>query len=317
LKIVCKNIALMMGKNGQIRKLSVGNKDLDLLGRTTGYLLASEIATVSNIKQKGQEISAILKTTEYSGRLTIKGEKRISIAIQSQEKHELSKVGLVFFLPEEAQIHLPERYNRGRIIDKDMPVGQVYTCGFAYHFTVVKLEENWLSLSSPIKLRSNVNMMAPYQESSKVTIFRIEDGFYLQYEWCPEVALLLDSFTSLEEAASDYHSWLKEAFNLVKREDNPYIPEWVENTKLIIPLAMWHSHGEILHNYQHVIDLCKNLHNIGCPKDTLLCITGWDSRFDSSYPEYAPADKLGGEEKFREMVDTAHTAGKIHLLCEK
>lgn len=313
MKIISKNMAISIGEEGQITKVKLKGHQLDLSGKMTAYVLDSEVATISDIRQSERTVHAVLKTTKCCGELTIRGGRKISIDIRGKEEGRLNKIGFVLFLPQEAEIHLPERYTVGRIIDKDMPIGEVYTYQkFAYQFIVIKLEENWLGLSCPLKLTSDVNLQEPYQGYPKVNVFRVEDGFYLQYEWCPQVPLYLDTFHSLEEAADDYHTWLKETFGLVKLKDNPYIPEWVENTKLIITFDMGRMRGNIAHDYQHATDLCNDLHSIGCPQDTLLYIVGWSSSF-----QYVPIETLGGKEKFRQMVDTAHRRGyriMIHTL---
>ena len=60
----------------------------------------------------------------------------------------------------------------------------------------------------------------------------------------------------------------------------------------------------ISHDYNDVINLTEELAEIGCPKDTLIYIPGWNGAYDSSYPAYQPCAELGGVRKFNEMIET-------------
>lgn len=72
---------------------------------------------------------------------------------------------------------------------------------------------------------------------------------------------------------------------------------------------MWGSDGVILADYGDVINLIRELESFKAPKDTILYLAGWSWRWDGRYPEYYPAEKLGGVERFKEMVEEAHRAG--------
>ena len=60
MKIISENMALIIEKDGRISKVNLKDHQIDLSGKTTGYLLDSENAVVSEMKQSGQTVSGVL-----------------------------------------------------------------------------------------------------------------------------------------------------------------------------------------------------------------------------------------------------------------
>jgi hypothetical protein len=324
MRIVSDRLALSFAANGRINELELFGRKVALDEGEGGFLLNGTGAAVSDSVVGSNSLSGRLVSSEGDGVFSIEARYKIRVSIQGRGARSLQKIGLTLFLPEDAVFHLPAAYNIGRQVDGRMPVGETFSLKkLAYQFVVIRLgpadvgpttperadSGSWLGLSSPIKYRSDVNAMEARQGQAEVEIHRLRKGFSLRYEWCPEVLLLLDAYHSLEEAALDFHQWLKKAHGLVEFDKNSHIPDWIRNTRLILPLGMLSSDRRIVHNYQHAIDLCHGLNALGCPEDTLFHISGWNSYFDSGYPEYDPAELLGGKTKFKEFVDTAHEYG--------
>jgi hypothetical protein len=118
---------------------------------------------------------------------------------------------------------------------------------------------------------------------------------------------------SLEDAAAKYRKWMEWSFSLQPVKETPGL-EWLDDLKLIIILDMGRSNGDIAHSYQHCIDLASELYKAGAKGGILFYLPGWCGKYDAEYPDYTPKDWLGGEEKFKEMVDVLHECGYRVML---
>jgi hypothetical protein len=78
---------------------------------------------------------------------------------------------------------------------------------------------------------------------------------------------------------------------------------------LVITVDMLRSNWEITHDYADLLNLARELKELGCPKDTLFYIPGWQGAYDSTHPTYWPRPELGGEAAFRAMVEGVHACG--------
>jgi hypothetical protein len=124
--------------------------------------------------------------------------------------------------------------------------------------------------------------------------------------WNPDAAVTINAFSSLDAAVADYERWLETELHIKKMECDPYLPQWVHNVRLILTMDMMRPNGEISHDYSDIIELAGELKEIGCSRDTLIYIPGWNGAYDSGEPRYRPCSELGGKEKFAEMIDTLH-----------
>ncbi len=131
--------------------------------------------------------------------------------------------------------------------------------------------------------------------------------------------LLLRAFSS-KEAAIDYHkAWMKKTYNLIEKEKNPEIPEWLHETKLYLQLNLGNSNEPCVpHDFEDILNCMKDLVAMGCPKHTCIYIPAYGSthfsdNFDNSGTHFNigilqyPFDKprFGGIEKFRELMKYA------------
>ena len=58
-----------------------------------------------------------------------------------------------------------------------------------------------------------------------------------------------------------------------------------------------------------MVHLIEDLEKLRAPEDTILFLAGWSWTWDARFPEYTPAERLGGTQGFREMVRVAKEAG--------
>jgi len=270
--------------------------------RNTLYEINDEMAYVSEVRSE-KELYLKLATKATSGRLTISSGKEIKIHLEADQKDVAKKAGLVVSFPLETVFHLSEDYNLGRKIDSEMPVGEQYSTNLGYNFFLANVDNMWIRLMT--------RQMNTFQRrrSASVHISRHPEIFIVTFTWNVTDDAYLAVFSSMDEAIEDFESWLKNELGVRKLSERPNIPEWVHNVKLVLTMDMMRPNWEIAHDYNDIANLAGELKEIGCPKDTLFYLPGYNGAYDSTYPNYEPHPELGGEEKFREMIETLHKNG--------
>jgi hypothetical protein len=118
-------------------------------------------------------------------------------------------------------------------------------------------------------------------------------------------ALRLAQHPTWREAVEDQRLWMQRAM------PNPRIeaPEWVEHCPACVMFEMWTGSGQIANDYADAVALVKALADVGARPDTLLYFWGFHAPFDTRYPEYWPAEELGGAEGLHRFVEAAHAHG--------
>jgi hypothetical protein len=122
----------------------------------------------------------------------------------------------------------------------------------------------------------------------------------------------LDSYQKDWKKPVDIHRiWLEKNFNLHKLEENPHAPDWIHNINFILELwGMRKDQPEPHHTFEQMIERIKHFSEMHSPENTLLYLPGFaENGIDSHAPDYNPSIKCGGEEKFRELINTAHNLG--------
>jgi hypothetical protein len=72
---------------------------------------------------------------------------------------------------------------------------------------------------------------------------------------------------------------------------------------------MWTGSGTITHTFEDLVGLLNAMHEAEVPKNSLLYFWGFHAPFDTAYPNYWPANALGGEDGMTAVVDAAHHFG--------
>lgn len=130
------------------------------------------------------------------------------------------------------------------------------------------------------------------------------DRDHWMVEWGEGTELIpLGETRSLRELAARY------------RKDCPLTPipgaEVLGRVKRIVFLDMWQADGRIAHTYDNVMRLMKDLTARRLAEGTLFYLPGWFAPYDANYPQYEPADELGGKSAFRKMVALGKREGMI------
>jgi len=235
-------------------------------------------------------------------RLTTGDQLHISAENGGWRQDETAAVSLPF--PAAAEFHIPEGHNLGRKIDADMPGGEQYATRPGYNFILVKCGDLWL--------RFQITEHSAYQRHAPggFTLARHPDVFLAAWSWKPAQSdAHLAVFPTMEAAVDDFRRYLEQDLGVRPLADRRELPDWVRQVPLVFIIDMMRSHGVISHDYGDVTRMARDLQKAGCPQETLFYLPGWAGPYDAVYPTYAPHDELGGDEPFREMMDTMHACG--------
>lgn len=94
-----------------------------------------------------------------------------------------------------------------------------------------------------------------------------------------------------------------------ERED---VPDWARDVSLVAALHGMHWSGYVFNTYDDMRESLEWLAERIDPENVLVYLPGWEGRYYWQYGEYGPAERLGGEDAFRELVDYAQGEG-FHL----
>ena len=149
------------------------------------------------------------------------------------------------------------------------------------------------------------------------------------YTWSPWTFMPKDSIPVISRQENRWQIAWRDNQSVRKMADHPSLEEVIaefrklrsftqpsshttlQRIKRIIFLDLWLVRGQIAHTYHDVIRLLKELDSKGIACGTLLYLPGWFAPYDSRYPLYTPAEELGGQRVFREMIDLSIKVGSI------
>lgn len=127
-----------------------------------------------------------------------------------------------------------------------------------------------------------------------------------------EATWYLDCYKGNWRVPVDTHrAWLEEAFNLIPLKANTHFPKWANDINFVLEMwGMRKDRPQPHHTFAQMIDRLKEWRKIHAPQRTLIYLPGFaEHGIDSHAPDYNPSEHLGGEKKFKELVDTAHELG--------
>lgn len=305
-------LALRFGTNGQVKALQIGEKVIPCK-RPTVYRLNKERATVVGLEKKGNGVRVVLRVSENKGVAWIEGGDRIIVKFKTGANN--ATFGLGF--PHSTKFHVPYAANLARIVDENRLRQEPFEAsehGFEYQLILAELGQDFVSISGRSDYRKPI-FAGGYQRAAFYRLRHRGEDIAFEWTWRPGFPLILGWHDNMENAAVEYRMWMEKFFNIQPIMDTP--GKWVDDLKLFITFDMWRSNGDIAHTYQHGIDLAKELHEAGAHGGIVFYIPGWCGMYDASYPDYTPKAELGGDAKFREMIDTFHKYGyrvMIHVL---
>lgn len=208
---------------------------------------------------------------------------------------------LSFRFPVVARIHVPDAANTATLVTAEMVRQQPLRRRLMYQFALVENEGEWTLISH----RSAV----PNDPFPAVGIRAMGDGLTLTLHDVRPQAVGQATFATAERAVADYQQWLERTYRIGRIGRHPNKPAWLAKVKQVLTIDLWRPHGEITQDFADVTRFVDQLHRAGVTEGVLLYLCGWSGPYDARYPEYQPAEELGGQQMFRQLVETAHRYG--------
>jgi hypothetical protein len=118
---------------------------------------------------------------------------------------------------------------------------------------------------------------------------------------------------SLEEPVQAHDEHLERAYHLVPVEARRDAPPWLGGIGLVLSVHGMHYTGYVFNDYDRTLEILRWAAERFPPERTLVFLAAWDGRYYWDYPNYRPADRLGGEAGFRRLVAEAMRMG-FHLM---
>ena len=299
MKIEYDEYSVSMDNNGNIKQITFQNKVFEPPSGYTFFELdggLSETEYLPNTKGLTYQLSS----RKSRAKMNISFDKELRFHLVPENEDIVKNVGVVLTFPIDTVFHLAEYANIGRMLDKNMPIGESYTARLVHNFFVAECDQMYFRFRTDNK---------EWLNRAKFHMVRHPEMFTVTFFWEPSADACIGFFSSLDAVQDEHEKWLETGCAVRKLKDNPNIPDWIHAIKLIITVDMLRSNWEITHNYLDLLNLAKEVKEIREPKEILFYIPGWHGAYDSTNPTYKPHEDLGGATRFRQMIDFLHKNG--------
>lgn len=299
LKILGDEHSVSMDNNGSIRQITFQNKVFEPPSGYTFFELDGELSEAEYIPcAKG--LSYQLSSKKSKARMNISFDKELRFRLIPENKDIIGNVALVLTFPVDTIFHLAECANIGRMLDKDMPIGESYGARLIHNFFVAEYDGVYF------RFRSDDDK---WLKRAKFHLVRHPEMFTVSFFWEASTDARIGFFRSLDAVLDEHEQWLETSCAVRKLEDRPIAYKWIQEIKLVITVDMMRSNWEIAHDYSDLLNLAKEIKKIRKPQEILFYIPGWHGAYDSGHPTYRPHNDIGGVAAFRQMIELLHKSG--------
>lgn len=211
----------------------------------------------------------------------------------------------VAYLPA-GDLHLPAW--DGRVVSADHPIDRPVEAGFPLPWRAPFLAVQAPDGAYLLALRGGPAAFP------RMRAMRDADGWRVALTWRPAPWLAsapepspphLAQHATWRDAVRDHHAWMRHAL-----PNQPVAaPDWLSRCPGCVMFELWTGSGRVMNDFADAITLVRALAQAGAPPDTLLYFWGFHAPFDTRYPEYWPAEELGGVDGLHRLADTAHAHG--------
>ncbi|MFI5280737.1 MAG: hypothetical protein ACHQU1_09590 [Gemmatimonadales bacterium] len=117
----------------------------------------------------------------------------------------------------------------------------------------------------------------------------------------------------IEAPAAEHYAHLERAFRLVPVESRGDAPAWMRDIALVLSIHGMHYTGYVFNDYARTLEILRWSAERFPPGRTLVFLPAWDGRYYWDYPNYRPAERLGGETGFRRLCAEGSRLG-FHVM---
>lgn len=218
-------------------------------------------------------------------------------------------------LPDDVEIVIPAD---GGISVKDAPVGTLliyeYPSAFFWGHQFVILQWGdcgfWIHCDDyPVRRkRLIVNKLDRDEGLSLSIVIEADAPFSAPAFASPR--LRVESFSGgWTVPATRYKSMLERTFQLKRYEERTDFPDWVRDITIYFEFRGMSWGGQIVHTFEQMKGRLDEIRELIEPKRAMIYLSGWDDWYDIQNPDYVPAEELGGEAAFHDLIAYGHELG--------
>ena len=245
-----------------------------------------------------------------SGRWRLKGGDDGVVCVLEADGADAVAVEIDIPLPLSAALELPIGQNWGVRLDRSAPVGPeagVKGAGGKIQLAAADFAGGALGF---IGLNDHTRYLpGSYADVWRASGYRDDNALRLHLRVVSGEGVLITGQPDLSGVIDQYCRSLRQRLGILTLEEDPAVPDWLGEIKVIVLMGMWHSDGTILHDFRDALEVVGQLKSMGLGKGLLVRLSSWQGRFDTRYPFFAPAKELGGAAGMRALSDAVHAMG--------
>jgi hypothetical protein len=114
---------------------------------------------------------------------------------------------------------------------------------------------------------------------------------------------------SLGDAARAHFEHIERAYRIPRWETRPDVPDWMRRVALVVTLHGMHFTGFVFNDYASMLEILRWIGTRIPGERVLVLLSAWDGRYYWDYPLYRPAERMGGAEGFRRLIQEGQGLG--------
>jgi len=118
---------------------------------------------------------------------------------------------------------------------------------------------------------------------------------------------------SFEEPVQAHYAHLERVYRLRPVAERADAPAWMKDIGLVLSVHGMHYTGYVFNDYARTLEILRWSAERYPAEKTLVFLASWDGRYYWDYPNYRPAERLGGEAGFRRLIAEGRRLG-FHLM---
>jgi len=118
---------------------------------------------------------------------------------------------------------------------------------------------------------------------------------------------------TLEETTVTHYVHLETAYRLRPLAERSDTTPWLKDIGLVLSVHGMHYTGYVFNDYARTLEILRWSAERYPAGNTLVFLASWDGRYYWDYPNYRPAERLGGDDGFRRLISEGRRLG-FHLM---
>jgi hypothetical protein len=118
---------------------------------------------------------------------------------------------------------------------------------------------------------------------------------------------------SLQGALGPHFEHIERAYRIPRWETREDVPDWLRRIALAVTLHGMHFTGYVFNDYARMLEILRWIATRIEGARVLALLSAWDGRYYWDYPLYRPAERMGGAEGFRRLIQEGQGLG-FHMM---